>query len=269
MEPTLTYLQDLARKASEFLLDGYNIRPGYGEARQVSYKGAIDVVTEVDAKSEAYLIEEIRKNFPDHRIIAEESGETAGGDCCAWYLDPLDGTVNFVHGLPLFSISIGYVVNGEPKLGVVYDPVRDECFSAEKGAGAWLNGEPIRTSRQPGLDRALLVTGFPYDIRTHPVNNFDLFQDFSLKAQAVRRLGSAALDLCYVAAGRLDGYWELLVEPWDIAAGIVIAREAGATVTRLDNNPELLSPPTSILAANSALHAVMGEVIREAGHPKR
>jgi myo-inositol-1(or 4)-monophosphatase len=269
MEPTLSYLEDLARRAAEFLRAGFNPRPGFGDSRQVTYKGAIDLVTEVDGKSEDFLIGEIRKRFPEHRIVAEESGETAGGDCCAWYLDPLDGTVNFVHGLPIFSVSIGYVVNGEPRLGVVYDPTRDECFSGEKGVGAMLNGEPIRVSREADLDKSLLMTGYPYDIRTNPVNNLDLANIFSLKSQAVRRLGSAALDLCYVAAGRVNGYWELHVEPWDIAAALLIAREAGATVTRVDGDTEMLTPPISILAANPELHARMAEVIREAGHPKR
>jgi myo-inositol-1(or 4)-monophosphatase len=145
----------------------------------------------------------------------------------------------------------------------------DECFSAIKGEGAMLNHAPIRASSQPALDRALLVTGFPYDMRTNPVNNLDLFEIFSLKAQAVRRLGSAALDLCYTAAGRLDGYWELHVEPWDVAAAVVIAREAGLVVTRLDGNPELHIPPISLLAANPDLYPRMAEIIREAGHPRR
>jgi myo-inositol-1(or 4)-monophosphatase len=269
MEPNLSYLEDLARQAAEFLRAGYNSRPGFGDARQVSYKGAIDLVTEVDGKSEAFLIGKIRKRFPEHRIVAEESGESSGGDCCAWFLDPLDGTVNFVHGLPVFCVSIGYMVDGDHRLGVVYDPTRDECFSAEKGGGALLNGEPIRVSQENDLDKALLATGFPYDIRTNPVNNLDLSNIFSLKSQAVRRLGSAALDMCYVACGRFNGYWELQVEPWDVAAAVLIAREAGALVTRVDRNPELLRTPLSILAANPDLHASMAEVIREAGHPKR
>jgi myo-inositol-1(or 4)-monophosphatase len=269
MEPTLSFIEDLARGAGELLRARFNFRPGFGEKRQVTYKGEIDLVTEVDTASEAYIVEEISKRFPHHQIVAEESGGTPGKDCCAWLIDPIDGTVNFTHGIPIFSVSIGYIVNGVPRIGVVYDPVMDECFSAVKGQGATLNDAPIRASASPDLDRALLVTGFPYDIRTNPVNNFDLFQIFSLRSQAVRRLGSAALDLCYTAAGRLNGYWELHVEPWDVAAALIIGREAGLLVTRMDGNPDVLAPPINILAANPELHARMAEVIREAGHPKR
>jgi myo-inositol-1(or 4)-monophosphatase len=268
MEPTLSFVQDLARGAGQVLRAGFNIRPGFGEKRRVTYKGDINPVTEVDARADDYIIGEIRKRFPDHQIVSEESG-TLEGELYSWIIDPLDGTVNFAHGLPGFCVSIGYVVNGEPEIGVVYDPVMDECFSAVKGQGAWLNGEPIRASKLEQLDRALLVTDFSYDIRTHPVNNFDLFQIFTLKAQSVRWLGVAALDLCYAAAGRIDGYWVLDLEPWDVAAGLIIAREAGLVVTRLDGSVEMLAPPVSVLAANPALYLHMADIIKEAGHPKR
>jgi myo-inositol-1(or 4)-monophosphatase len=180
-----------------------------------------------------------------------------------WYIDPLDGTSNFAAGLPIFSVSIAYERDGEMTLGVVYDPIRDEMFSAEKGIGAFLNGEPIQTSRQTNLRQALVVTGFPYDRFTSPVNNLSYFSTFALQVRSIRRLGSAALDLCYVAADRADGYWEFKVETWDIAAGALIAQESGALVTTMDNKADLIPPPHSILAANPTLHAAMLEVIRE------
>jgi myo-inositol-1(or 4)-monophosphatase len=174
----------------------------------------------------------------------------------------LDGTVNFAHGVPIFSISVAFAEDGDLKLGTVYDPIQEECFTAERGRGAWLNGEPIRVSRTGNLDDSLLVTGFPYDIRTNPENNLDNFARFSLLTQGVRRLGSAALDLCYVAAGRFDGFWEMRLNAWDVAAGGLIAEEAGARVTGLRGEPDFLSPPHSILAANLQLHPLMLEVLQ-------
>lgn len=262
--PTLSDLENIARKAGEILCDGFVSRPGFERGHQVDYKGAIDPVTEVDRRSESYILGKINERFPEHRIIAEESGAQEGDACCLWYIDPLDGTVNYAHGIPIFSVSIAYAQEGQLQLGVVYNPVLDECFSAECGKGAYLNGEPIRISQEQLLDRSLLVTGFPYDIRTHPETNLDHFARFALRAQGVRRLGSAALDLCYVAAGRFDGFWELRLSAWDIAAGGLIAMEAGALVTDINGGPEFLAPPYSLIAANPVIHQQMLQVLRDA-----
>jgi myo-inositol-1(or 4)-monophosphatase len=255
MPPTRSDIESIARRAGEIL------RRGYGKEIQVTQKGVIDLVTEIDRQSESLLLEEIRSRFPGDRIISEESGAHSGSDCCVWYVDPLDGTVNYAHGIPIFTVSIAYQKNGKLQLGAVYDPMRDEMFSAQYQAGAWLNGTPISATTLDRLDAALLSTGFAYDIRTHPETNLDHFAQFSLRCQGVRRLGSAALDLCYVAAGRYDGFWELRLNAWDVAAGALIAQEAGARVTRIDGGSDFLTPPESILAANPILHAQMLSVL--------
>lgn len=257
MDPNLSDLERLARQAGEILREGFVRRPGFEQALSVEYKSLIDPVTEVDRRSDAFLVGEIQRCFPKHRIISEESGALSGEDCCVWYIDPLDGTVNFAHSLPIFSVSIAYVADGVTQLGVVYDPMQDECFSAQRGRGACLNGEPIRVSAVQDLDRCLFVTGFPYDIRTRPENNLDHFVHFSLLSQGVRRLGSAALDLCYVAAGRVDGFWEVSIKAWDIAAGSLIAQEAGAIVTDVRGGLDYLAPPQSVLAANPSIHPLL------------
>jgi myo-inositol-1(or 4)-monophosphatase len=258
----LSDVENLARQAGEILRAGYHPRPGTRRGPQVQYKGAIDLVTEYDRQSEDFILGEIRRRFPGHRILSEESGEQAGQDCCVWYIDPLDGTVNFAHGLPLFCVSIAYAEDGILRFGAVYDPVTAEAYTAERGCGARLNGEPIKVSTTGELDKSLLVTGFPYDVRTNPANNLDEYVRFTMRSQAVRRLGSAALDLAYVAAGRLDGFWELRIHAWDIAAGGLIAEEAGATVTNIGGGTDYLSPPQSILAANPILHPQMLSVLR-------
>jgi myo-inositol-1(or 4)-monophosphatase len=261
MPLTLTEIEELARRAGDLLRAGYVSRPGFGHALKVEHKGVIDLVTEVDHQSEQFLLNEISHRYPHHRIISEESGIVAGEDCCIWYIDPLDATINFAHGLPHFCVSIGFRQDGDLQFGVVYDPMRDECFSAESGAGACLNGQPIRVSATQSLNEGLLTTGFPYDIRTGPQTNLENYAQFALRSQGVRRLGSAALDLCYVAAGRIDGYWEMSIYPWDIAAGVLIAREAGALVTRTNGEADVLQPPYSIIAANPTLHAQMYSVL--------
>jgi len=256
MTPTLPYLEDLARGAGEIL------RASFGQHLPVTYKGVIDLVTEADHRSEAYLLGEIQRHFPGHKMVAEESGESPGSDEQVWYIDPLDGTVNYAHGLPIFSVSIAFAEAGQIQLGVVFDPMRGECFSAERGQGAWLNGQPLQVSETTELDKSLLVTGFPYDIRTNPQNNLDKFARFAIAAQAVRRLGSAALDLCYVAAGRFDGYWEISLKAWDVAAGALIANQAGAVVTNLAGGSDYLSSPQSVLAANPRLHPQMLRMLK-------
>lgn len=257
MPPTITDLESLARHAGEIL------RAGYTQGTRVYKKGEIDLVTDVDRRSEAFLLGEIQSRFPSDRVETEESGILPGEACCVWYLDPLDGTVNFAHGVPVFTVSIAYAEDGRMRLGIVYDPMRDECFSAELGRGAWLNGAPVHVSEAKELNQSLLTTGFPYDVRTNPENNLDLYARFALRSLGVRRLGSAALDLSYVAAGRFDGYWELRLSSWDMAAGALIAQEAGAVVTDVSGNPGYLSPPYSILAANPVIHPQMLAVIKE------
>lgn len=257
MNPTRYDLESMARQAGEIL------RAGYGKHIQISHKGTIDLVTEIDRRSEQYLLEEINRRYPNHHIMSEESGEIPGEECCLWYIDPLDGTVNYAHQVPVFTVSIAYQQDGVLQLGVVYDPLRDELFSAELGKGATLNGEAISVSKTTLLDRSLLSTGFAYDIRTHPETNLDHFARFSLRCQGIRRLGSAALDLCYVACGRFEGFWELRLNAWDIAAGALIAEQAGALVTDIHGNPDYMAQPQSILAANPTLHDAMLHVLHD------
>jgi myo-inositol-1(or 4)-monophosphatase len=255
MNPTLSDLEQLARRAGEIL------RLGYEKDHQVDYKDVIDLVTEVDHQSEAFLLAEIQHRFPGHQMISEEIGLVPGSQADHWYIDPLDGTVNYAHGIPIFTVSIAYACNGVVTLGVVYEPMRDELFKAERGQGSFCNGSRIQVSDETDFQRSLLVTGFPYDAWTTPQNNLEYFGRFATMTQGVRRLGSAALDLCYVAAGRFDGYWELSLKPWDVAAGGLIAAEAGAVVTRLDGKQEYLAPPCSVLAAPPGLYSKMFAIL--------
>lgn len=259
MHATLSDLESLARGAGEIL------RAGYGKRHQITHKGQVDLVTEVDKESEDYLLGRIRVEFPHDTVLSEESGRLDGREEAMWFIDPLDGTTNYAHGLPLFAVSIGYAVGGQMQAGVVYNPIHEELFSAERGRGAWLNGERIQVSQVDELMQSLLVTGFPYDLLDSERNNLDNFAIFSRRSQAVRRLGSAALDCCYVAAGRFDGYWELKLRAWDIAAGGLIATEAGAVVTDARGQPDYLKPPYDILMANPALHPQILAVLRENG----
>ena len=257
MPPILADLQNLALQAGEIL------RAGRNQHFQIDHKGEIDLVTEVDRRSEAFLIGEIQRKFPHDSIIAEESGSHTGQACCCWYIDPLDGTVNYAHGVPFYCVSIAYAEEGIIRLGAVYDPVHAELFSAEVGQGATLNGKPLHVAGTATVDQSLLVTGFPYDIRTNPLNNLEQYRRFALRSMGVRRLGSAALDLCYVAAGRLDGFWELHLNPWDVAAGALIASQAGAVVTAASGDPDYLKTPCSALAANHTVHAQMLEILNQ------
>jgi myo-inositol-1(or 4)-monophosphatase len=258
MHPTLSYLENLARQAGAIL------RTGYNKEHQVGYKGVIDLVTEVDHQSEAYLLGEVRRDFPAHHIFSEETGIIQGNDEHVWYIDPLDGTVNYAHHVPVFCISIGYAYKGNLTLGAVYDPLRDEMFTAERGQGAYLNGMRLSASTTTELQRSLLVTGFPYDTWNTAQDNFANFLKFSKLSQGVRRLGSAALDLCYVGSGRFDGFWELSLNPWDVAAGGLLCEEAGAKVTNISGGTDYISPPQSILAAAPGIHARMLEELQSA-----
>jgi myo-inositol-1(or 4)-monophosphatase len=254
--PTLSEIKSLARAAGQILRDGYD------KEHDVQFKGVIDLVTEIDHQSEAFLLEEISRLWPDSRFVAEESGESGCGKLI-WYIDPLDGTVNYAHGVPIFCVSIACAWDGRTRLAAVYDPMRDELFSAERERVAHLNGRPLTVSQTAELQKSLLVTGFPYDTWTTVPNNLEYFGRFARITQGVRRLGSAALDLCYVAAGRFDGFWELKLNAWDIAAAGLIAEQAGARVTTLKGEADYLSPPLSILAAAPELHGKMLEVLNQ------
>jgi myo-inositol-1(or 4)-monophosphatase len=248
MEPTLSEIERLAREAGAIL------RAGYSKEHQVNYKGVIDLVTEVDHQSEAFLLGEVRRNYPDHHILTEESGIIQGDHEHIWYIDPLDGTVNYAHHIPIFSVSIAYAFRGELTLGAVYEPMRDEMFTAERGKGAHLNGKPLQASSVNDLQKSLLVTGFPYDAWNTEHDNFANFVHFGKLTQGVRRLGSAALDLCYVAAGRFDGFWEMSLSPWDVAAGGLICEESGATITNVKGEADFISPPQSVVASAPGIH---------------
>ncbi len=256
MKPTLNDLERLARGAGQILRDGYS------KEHTVHYKGTIDLVTEIDHASEAFLIGEIQSQFPDSHIIAEESGETAGENEGVWFIDPLDGTVNYAHHIPVFCVCIAYAVKGIVTLGAVYDPLLDEMFTAERGKGAFLNGKQIHASETTELQKSLLVTGFPYDTWDTKLDNFKYFERLAKKTQGVRRLGSAGLDGCYVAAGRFDGFWEFALRPWDIAAAGLIAEEAGARVTKIDGTTEYLSAPISIIAAAPGVYEKILEQLK-------
>lgn len=248
--PTLTDLEQMARQAGRILSNGYE------KENQIDYKGVIDLVTEIDRASEEFLLGEISRLFPGHNILAEESGLTLNGAAeHLWYIDPLDGTVNYAHGVPMFCVSIAYAQRGQVVLAAIYDPMRDEMFTAERGKGSFLNqSRRLQVSRQAEMQKSLLVTGFPYDAWNSEQDNFANFVRFAKRSQGVRRLGSAALDLCYVAAGRFDGFWELALKPWDVAAGGLIAEEAGALVTNVAGTEDYLNPPQSVVAANPELH---------------
>ncbi len=256
MSDSLQIVEIIARQAGAILLDGY------GNAHHIQQKGVIDLVTEFDKRSEEVIISSIQEEFPDHAILAEESGHHHTISEYQWVIDPLDGTTNFAHGIPIFSVSIGLLKNNFPVLGVVYDPLRNEMFSAEVGQGATLNNHPIRISSRTDLGQAVISTGFPYDIRTNPQNNFAQFVQFQLRTQAVRHLGSAALDCAWTAMGRLDGYWEFGIKPWDIVAGALIVREAGGRVTTTGGDENFLANET-ILVSNNLLHEHMLRVLNE------
>lgn len=231
---------------------------------RVEKKGSIDLVTEVDLECERLCRMVLADRFPDHEVLAEELGGPAGrASRYRWVFDPLDGTTNYAHGLPIFCASLALEMDGQTIVAAVYDPTRQELFTAERGQGAYLNGRPLQVSGRTALLDALLVTGFPYDVHRHRDDLVGLFGAFLGRARAVRRLGSAALDLCYVAAGRFDGFWERHLKPWDVAAGALIAAEAGGRVTGMDGSP--FDPASAhLLASNGHIHDAMLSVIR--GH---
>jgi myo-inositol-1(or 4)-monophosphatase len=237
----------IAREAGA-LIDGYL-------QRHIGYelKGEFDLVTEADRASERLIVDRLKKMFPTHAIVAEEGGGQEGSSEFRWYVDPLDGTTNFAHGFPAFNVTLALERAGELIAGVVFDPLRNEMFSAEKGAGAFLNGQPIHVSKAPRIESSLVATGFPSRKR-HLNINIHFYYQLAMLSHGVRRAGSAALDLAYVACGRLDAFWEFGLNPWDMAAGILLIREAGGTCTDMHGAPLDLRGPT-LLADNTAVHA--------------
>jgi myo-inositol-1(or 4)-monophosphatase len=258
MDPSLTVVESFARQAGTIL------RSGYGNEHRIQFKSnPADLVTEVDRQSEAVLMEVIRRMFPDHRIVTEESGQQPGLENRCWYIDPLDGTTNYAHGIPIFAVSIAYAEDGKMKLGAIYDPMLDEMFSAEEGCGARLNGELIHVSEIASLAKSVLATGIPYELQNTNRSNLVNFAAFSRLTQGVRRIGSAAINQAYVACGRMEGYWEMRLRSWDVAAGTLIVKEAGGMATTIDGSPDVLQPPHAILVANPAIHPQMLRILRQ------
>ena len=239
---------------------GKLLRDRVGTTIDIGHKGDINIVTDVDLASERLIREAIASHYPRHQVLGEEGGLDESSSDYRWVVDPLDGTTNFAHGFPIFAVSIALEHKGETIIGVVYDPMRDELFAAEKGAGAALNHRPIHVSNTAELSKSLLSTGFPYDIRTASLNNLDHWKNFAMHAQALRRIGSAALDLCYVACGRFDGFWELNLGAWDSAAGALIVAEAGGRVTNFSGGPFSKYKPET-LASNGLIHEAMMGVL--------
>ncbi|MGC8579117.1 MAG: inositol monophosphatase family protein [bacterium] len=228
--------------------------------KSVSYKGTVDLVTDVDRLSEECIINTITRSFPGHSILSEEIGGISKEGDYKWIIDPLDGTTNFFHSYPFVSVSIAVEHKGALIIGVVYDPIRKELFYAVKGKGAFLNNKRIHVSNVKTIEQSLLATGFPYDIRTSKENNLDNWVKFIKKAQAIRRDGSAALDLCYVACARFDGFWEIKLKPWDVASGTLIVQEAGGSVTNFKGEPYSIYTD-KIVASNSHIHSILVDVL--------
>ena len=239
-------MAEIAREAGALLMDFFHRRV------KVEYKGDVDLVTEADRASEALITKRIRERWPGHNIMGEEGTRTEQGSEYRWYVDPLDGTTNFAHGFPVFCVSLGLEHNGERVAAVIFDPTRDEMFTAEKGGGALLNGRPIHVSAISNLAECLVATGFPSHKR-HKNPNIFFYHQITLKTHGVRRAGSAALDLCDVACGRFDGFWEFNLNPWDTAAGVLMVEEAGGRVTRFDGQPFRIDSKET-LASNGLVH---------------
>ncbi|HEX6908168.1 MAG TPA: inositol monophosphatase family protein [Terriglobales bacterium] len=239
-------MAEIAREAGALLM-------GYFQRRvKVEYKGDVDLVTEADRASEALITRRIRERWPGHNILGEEGTRTEQGSEYRWYVDPLDGTTNFAHGFPVFCVSLGLEHNDERVAAVIFDPTRDEMFTAQKGGGAFLNGRPIHVSTISNLAECLVATGFPSHKR-HKNPNIFFYHQITLKTHGVRRAGSAALDLCDVACGRFDGFWEFNLNPWDTAAGVLMVEEAGGRVTRFDGQPFRIDSHET-LASNGLVH---------------
>ena len=240
--------QAIIEKASNLILKNYN------KIKKISYKkGHFNLVTNVDHEVEELIVKEINSNFPSHSIIAEESGIHKKDFTHVWFIDPIDGTTNFAHGYPFFCISIAFSKNGIVEFGLVKNPLTGELYTAKRNKGAKLNGQPISVSKIKKLEKSLLATGFPYDRKTSKFNNFKNFTNLTLRTQGVRRDGAAALDLCYVASGKTDGFWEVRLSPWDVAASVLIVEEAGGKVTDLRGNKYDIFDD-KIVASNKHIH---------------
>jgi myo-inositol-1(or 4)-monophosphatase len=250
-EDFLTPMQELAREAGALLMSFF------GKV-SIEYKGDVDLVTQADRASEKMIVERIRKQWPDHDLIGEEGSRRDTGSDYRWYIDPLDGTTNFAHGYPVFCVSLALEYKAERIAGVIFDPTRDEMFAAEKGSGAQLNGKPARVSSTPRLKESLVATGFPSHKR-HKNPNINFYHQITLRSHGVRRAGSAALDLCYLACGRYDAYWEFNLNSWDTAAGVLMVEEAGGKVTNFTGGPFNIDS-REVLASNTLLH---DELLRE------
>jgi myo-inositol-1(or 4)-monophosphatase len=242
-------MQAMAREAGALLMDYFR------QHVKIEYKGGADLVTVADRKSEALILERIRKQFPTHDVMGEEGTRIETGSEYKWYVDPLDGTTNFAHGYPVFCISLAVERHGQRVAGVIYDPTRDEMFTAELGGGAQLNGKPIHVSATPNLGECLIATGFPSQKR-HKSPNIYFYHQLTLRTHGVRRAGSAALDLCNVASGRFDGFWEFNLNPWDTAAGVLMVEEAGGKVTDFAGG-EFQIASRETLASNGLVHAAL------------
>jgi myo-inositol-1(or 4)-monophosphatase len=250
---------EAAREAGRFLK--YSV----GKVRTIEVKqGEVrNLVSEIDKGSEERIVSIIRRHFPTHAILAEEGGGSDSSSEIKWIIDPLDGTTNFLHGVPIFSVTIAVERRGEIVCGVTYDPNTDELYTAEKGSGAFVNGKRLKVSASTEIINSLLVTGFPYDLAARPGQTVDHFIRFLMEARGVRRLGSAALDLAFVAAGRFDGFWEVYLNPWDMAAGSLLVTEAGGTVSGYDGRPLDLYAKR-IVASNGKIHQKMVELLQTA-----
>lgn len=260
MSDLLQFMTDLARRAGGIQLERL------GRRHQIEYKGAINLVTEVDRECEELIVQEIARRFPGDDILAEEGSGSRSDSGRRWVIDPLDGTVNYAHGFPVFCVSLALESDGELAAGVIFDPNRGEIFAAERGRGATMNGGPIQVSSAAILKQSLLATGFAYfdysGEQGEEVENLAHFGNFIRNARAVRRLGSAALDLAWIACGRLEGFWELFLKPWDMAAGVLLVQEAGGRVTSFDGGAFDLYG-TEILASNGRVHGEMGRVLKK------
>jgi myo-inositol-1(or 4)-monophosphatase len=245
---------ELARKSGALLKEKFS------KTHKIHYKGEINLVTEADKMSEDLIIKEIKRHFPDHGILSEESPAITGAGKLRWIIDPLDGTTNYAHGYPVFCVSIALEKEDDVIMGVVYDPMRDDMFVAQRGRGAYLNGIKIAVSPVKNISRSLLATGFPYDIRESKDNNLNYFNSMAKNVQAIRRAGAAALDLAYLAAGRFDGFWELKLKPWDTAAGCLLVTEAGGVTSDLKGGKWHLYSP-NLLASNGSIHKQMIKVL--------
>ena len=252
-----SFAVDLARKSGALLKEKFS------QTHKIQYKGDIDIVTEADKLSEDLLIETIKRNFPDHGILSEESPAITGAGKLRWIIDPLDGTTNYSHGYPVFCVSVALENEGTIVLGVIYDPMREDMFVAIRGEGAYLNDKKLKVSSVNNLSRSLLATGFPYDIRESKENNLDYFNAMAINVQAIRRAGAAALDLANLAAGRFDGFWELKLKPWDTAAGCLLVTEAGGVISDIAGGKWHLQSP-SLLASNALIHEQMIKILLKA-----